>query len=88
MGTEVSVMSKKNYDYFLSNLDDLVKKYREKYVVIKDESIIGCYDSFSDAYDATIQREKLGTFIIQYCIEKDRLETANFLSNNIKFAQV
>jgi len=78
-------MADKNYEYFISNFDALYKKYKDKFVVIKNSTIIGSYNTFEDAYDASIKIEELGTFLIQHC-SKTKDSIAFFSSNNVSFA--
>lgn len=77
-------MADKNYEFFVANLKDLYKSYKNKFVVIKDEKVIGAYDSFDDAFKTTIKTEELGTFLIQQCL-KEGTEVNYFHSNNIAF---
>ena len=85
---EARVLSQKNFLFFKSQIDKLIAQYYRKFVVIKDEAVIGAYDSFDEAYEATIKKEAPGTFIIQECVSSDEANTAHFFSNNIMFAQV
>ncbi len=78
-------MCDKNYSFFLANIEELCEKYHQKYVAIKNEAIIGIYDTFDEAYDKTIATEELGTFLIQQCVKEDA--SINFFySNNVVFA--
>jgi hypothetical protein len=73
-----------NYEYFKENFTELFNKYPNKYIVIKNKNIIGIYETFDEAYKKTVKTEKLGTFIIQQCI--DSLENmAHFSYNNVGF---
>ena len=73
----------KEFNYFLKNQDEFVKKYNGKFIVIKNEKIIGVYDSQLTAYNETIKTDEIGTFLIQLCIaEKDR-QTQTFHSRVI-----
>ena len=60
-------MLEKEFKYYLDNQADLVKKYNGKFLVIKNESVIGSYPSHAEAYNAAIKTEELGTFLIQHC---------------------
>jgi hypothetical protein len=53
------------FDYFLSHQDELVKKYRGKFVVIKNQKVIGVYDSELKAIEETTKICELGTFLVQ-----------------------
>ena len=60
-------MLEKEFQYYLNNQAELVKKYAGKFLVIKGEEVKGVYDSHADAYNNTARTEKLGTFLIQHC---------------------
>lgn len=57
----------KEFKYYLDNQEDLVKKYDGKFLVIKNEKIIGVYDAEDTAYFETEKTQELGTFLIQFC---------------------
>ena len=61
-------MIEKEFKYYLKHQSDLVKKYNGKFIVLKKEKVIGIYDSHSEAYNETLKKEKLGTFLIQHCL--------------------
>lgn len=60
-------MQDKNFQWFLENYDELYKQYGESYLVIKDEAIIGVFNSFVEALRETCKTEKIGTFNVQFC---------------------
>ena len=78
-------MSNKDYEYFKSHLSGLLKKYKGKFLVIKDEAVVGAYFSFDEAYNDAVNTLAPGSFIIQQCV-KDENNTASFMSNNVTFA--
>lgn len=55
----------KEFDFYIKNQKDLVKKYNGKIIVIKDKKILGAYDSEIEALEETVKTEKLGSFIVQ-----------------------
>lgn len=73
-------MLKKEFQYYLDNQSDLVKKYLNKYLVIKGEKIIGVYDTIEDAYIEPQKEHELGTFLIQFCQEGADSYTQTFHS--------
>lgn len=83
---EAREMCNENYKYFETHLDELCKRYNNKYIVLKDCNVIGAYDSFDEAYDKTVEKEDLGTFLIQLCSKDESLTTSSFYSNNVVFA--
>nr|WP_315421726.1 hypothetical protein [uncultured Pedobacter sp.] len=60
-------MLEKEFKYYLDNQNKLVEKYNGKFIVIKNENVIGSYNSESEAFFETQKNEELGTFLIQYC---------------------
>lgn len=61
-------MLENEFKYYIKHQSELVKKYNNKFIVLKDEKIIGAYDSHTEAYNETIEKETLGTFLIQHCL--------------------
>ena len=58
---------RKEFDYYLAHQDELVAKYSGRVVVIKNESVIGDYDSEPEAIAATSKAHQMGTFLVQRC---------------------
>lgn len=73
-------MLEKEFDYYLKNQKELVKKYEGKFLVIKEQDIIGAYDSEIEAYSEAQKKEKLGTFLIQRCVPGEDSYTQTFHS--------
>ena len=79
-------MLTKEFEYFLNNQDVLVDQYNGKFIVIKDEIVIGVYETNNEAYDETIKTHELGTFLIQKCIPGDQAHTQTFYTNLVSFS--
>lgn len=58
---------KKEFQYYLDHQDELVKEYNGKVVVIKDQEVIGAYDSVVDAVLESNKTHTPGTFLVQRC---------------------
>lgn len=58
---------KKDFDYYVKNHEEIVKRYLNKYIVIKEEKIVDSYDTFEEALEEASKKYDLGTFIIQKC---------------------
>lgn len=71
-------MLKKEFNFYLANQEDLLKKYQGKFIVIKDENVIGVFDSELEAYSSTIKTEEAGTFLIQECQPGNESYTQTF----------
>ena len=73
-------MLDKEYQFFLANREELVKKYTNKYIVIRGEEVVGVYDSELKAYIESKNKYELGTFFIQLCTINDHELTQTFNS--------
>lgn len=71
-------MLDKELQYYIDNQNELVAKYIGKYLVIKDQTIIGVYDTEIEAYSKTVKKHELGTFLIQECQPGDENYTQTF----------
>jgi hypothetical protein len=60
-----------DFKFFEENRDALYEKYGHKYLAIKNGSVLGAFDTFDDAVKSTLKSERLGTFIIQECVNND-----------------
>ena len=58
---------KNEFDYYVKNQDELVKKYNGRFLVIKDSQVIGDYDDELEAIKKTMEKHELGTFLVQKC---------------------
>ena len=59
------------FEFYLSHQDEMVKKYDGKYVVIKNEAVLGAYDDELSAIAETEKSHKLGTFLVQKVSQGD-----------------
>ncbi len=57
----------KEFQFYLDHQDELVAKYQGKFVVIKDEKVLGAYNSMLEAVNETSKEHPLGTFLVQEC---------------------
>lgn len=74
-------MLEKEYEFFSKNMADLYKQYGHKFLVIKDNQIIGAYDNEDVALKTTLKKEKLGTFLVQECVESPKASAHHFQGN-------
>ena len=59
----------KNYNYYVANQEELNKKYKNKFIIITEESVLGSYKTLQDAIKEAKHLEA-GTYIIQQCVSK------------------
>jgi hypothetical protein len=65
MGTLMAIPLEKEFQYYLKNQAELVRKYDGKFVVIKNREVIGVYTDEMEAIMETQKTEELGTFLVQ-----------------------
>lgn len=75
-----STSLKKEFKFYLEHKKDLIKKYKGRFIVIKNNEVIGSYDSKIEAYEESKKENELGTFLIQYVDKGDESHTATFYS--------
>jgi hypothetical protein len=61
-----------NYDWYIANQDELVKKYNGKHLVLVNRSVVGAYDSDQEAYRVGSALYGVGNYSIQRCSSGDR----------------
>lgn len=76
-------MLKKEFQYYLDNQKEIVAQYNNKFIVIVDSSIVGSYDSQTEAYNEATKSYKLGTFLIQKVTPGETAYTNTFHSRVI-----
>jgi len=65
--TKKYVSLEKEFDYYVKNQAELAKKYNGKYIVIKNQEVIGVFESEIEAVEKTSANHELGTFLVQKC---------------------
>lgn len=75
-----NVPLKSEFEYYLANQPDFVAKYPGKFIVIKNQQVLGVFDTEDAAVQETVKRHELGTFLVQQCQPGDQNYTQNFHS--------
>ena len=68
----------KEFDYYLKHQNEIVEHYEGKYIVIKDNKVIGAYENELLAIETTQEEHELGTFLVQYVSQGTKDYTATF----------
>ena len=76
-------MLEQEFVYYVEHQSELVSKYRGKYLVIRDQSVIAIFDSEIDAVIETSKKYDLGTFLVQKCEPGKENYTAVFHSRMV-----
>ena len=74
---------KRDLEFFIEHQNELVQKYRGKFLVIKDQNVEGAYNSEIEAYREGQKTYKLGTFSIQPCFPGPEAYTQVFHSRGL-----
>lgn len=77
-------MLDKEFSYYRTHQSDLVKKYEGKYIVIKEETVIGVYNTQIEAYTEAKKNQEVGTFLIQHCTP-EIIGNAHFFYSRVAF---
>ncbi|MES2800586.1 MAG: hypothetical protein V4638_11260 [Bacteroidota bacterium] len=80
-------MLEREFDYYLSHQKELITKYLNKYLVIKDEQVANSFDTKEEAYDFATSNYELGTFLIQQCLPGD-LGHSQIFHSQVIFATI
>lgn len=85
-----SVKIRENADWYYANQNDLLEKYRGKFIAISDCSVVGAYDTFGGGVHAMIDAGRLpGTFIVHHCLPPEEERKAYYFhSNRVDFGKV
>ena len=73
-------MLESEFKYYLDNRDELVKKFLGRYLIIKDQQVVGDYATEMDAYNDGLSKYEPGAFLIQQCLPGDKSITQTFRS--------
>jgi len=76
-------MLEKELEFFIANQERLVKEHRGKTLVIKDQQVVGVYDTPLEAYTESMKKYEPGTFMIQPCNEGTDAYTVTITSHEL-----
>ena len=57
----------RDFDFFVKNYQKLFNHYGHKFIAIKNEKVLGAYDSVLEAINILSENYEPGTYIIQEC---------------------
>ncbi len=60
-------MLEREFNFYLKHQDELVAQYRDKYIVIKGNKVLGAYDDELVAYLITKNEHPVDTSLIHLC---------------------
>jgi hypothetical protein len=76
-------MLNKEFKYYIDNQGELLKSYKNRFIVITRGNVVGDYDTIDEAFFDAVKKYEPGTFIIQKCTEGDKDYTQMFHSRAI-----
>lgn len=62
---ELDMALTKEFQFYIDNQQELTANYKNKFIVIVGEEVVGDYDNISDAYTESKKTYDLGTFFIK-----------------------
>lgn len=66
-------MVKENYNYYLEHKKELCEKYLNKFIIIKEQSFYGAYETMEEAIE-NAKKIEAGTYIIQKCEKEEDIQ--------------
>ncbi len=60
-------MFEQELQYFIDNQAELVRRFNDKTLVIRQQAVVGVYDTPFEAYLDAISKYEPGSFMIQKC---------------------
>lgn len=76
-------MFEKELNYFITHQQELVQQYPRKVLVLKDENVVGAYETVLEAYLKAQEKHEIGSFMIQRCEPGVDAYTVTISSTNI-----
>ncbi len=76
-------MLEKEFKYFVDHQEELVKKFKGRFIVIVDDAVVGDYSNDGEAYIEATKTRKPGTFLIQHCIPGPTAYSQSFNSRAV-----
>jgi len=82
------ILLEKELKFFESEKAEWLKKYKDKFALIKEEELIDVFDTFGDAYKEGVKRYGNQPFFIKKITDEERIETFPALTLGIIHASV
>lgn len=60
-------MLQDEFQYYIDNQEALFGLYPNKHLIIKDNEVVGSFDTQMEAYNSATSRFDMGTFLLQHC---------------------
>jgi hypothetical protein len=70
---EWAEMLEKEWEFYKAHKPELVKDYFNKFVVISGNRLVAAYDDKAKAYNDTVQRLPLGSFLIHQVTDPEKV---------------
>jgi hypothetical protein len=72
------------FTFYVAHQKEIVEGHLDEFVVVKNQKVVGYYQTEEDAFDAMIG-EKLGTFMVKRC-QLPGTDVINYFNNAVAFA--
>lgn len=72
--------SNKDFQFFVDNYNSLYAEYGHKFIAIKNQSVLGVFDSMAEALNEVTKTEEPGSFIVQECTGDPSAYTSSIMS--------
>lgn len=75
----------REFEFYLQHQEEFLGKYDGKLIAIKDENVLGAFDSYLEAAAAILPHHKRGTVLFHQVNKNEISEVAVFHSPNVLF---
>ena len=65
MSKQTYELLKREFEFYLEHQAEMVEKYDGRVIVLKNNQVIGDYDSYPEAVHTTRKEHPMGTFLVQ-----------------------
>jgi len=76
----MSAVLEKEFEFYIQHQDELVQEHLGEYVVIKEDCVLGFYNSISEALEVTRKSHALGSFFVHLVGAGSENYTGHFVS--------
>lgn len=71
-------MLEKDFEYYLNNRKDLIKSFKDSFIVIQNQSVLKALNSIDEAYSYLMSDQEVGSYLIQEVKDSELSKTVMF----------
>lgn len=71
-------MLEKDFEYYLTNRNDLLKSFKDTFIVIQNQSVLKALNTIDEAYKYLLDDKEVGSYLIQEVKDNEYSKTVMF----------